>query len=235
MTIAIGGMIKTTLVDFPARVACAIFLQGCNFRCGFCHNPALVPPGAPADPVEPEAVIDLLLRRRGLVDGLAVSGGEPLMQPGLGAFLRRVKSETGVAVKLDTNGAYPGRLERMLTEGLVDLVAMDIKAPPDLYNRATGGKGDHRTVAESLAVLRRSGTPFELRTTLVPGLAGAEQLSAICRWVGDPATAYVLQPFRPDVTLDPEAALLAPFGSEEMERLAEQCRPYFGKVTVRRA
>lgn len=235
MTIAIGGMIKTTLVDFPARVAASIFLQGCNYRCGFCHNPALVPPGRPEDPVEPQAVIDLLLRRQGLVDGLAVSGGEPLMQPGLGTFLRRVKTETGLAVKLDTNGAYPERLDRLLAEGLVDLVALDIKAPPDLYSRATGGRGDARAVGESVDVLRRRTKPFELRTTLVPGLAGEEQLAEICRWVGDTGTDYVLQPFRHDVTLDPEWSSLEPFSIGETERLAECCRPFFASVTVRGA
>ena len=91
MTVAIGGMIKTTLVDFPSRVACSIFFQGCNYRCGFCHHPGMVPPGRPPEPVDPEEVLSLLVRRKGLVDGLCISGGEPLMQAGLSRFLRRVK------------------------------------------------------------------------------------------------------------------------------------------------
>lgn len=232
MTVAIGGMIKTTLVDFPARVAASIFLQGCNFRCGFCHNPALVPPGPPSEPVDPEEVHRLLARRRRLLDGLCLSGGEPLMQPGLEPFLRRVKSESGVAVKLDTNGSYPRRLERLLDEGLVDFVALDIKAPPALYGPATGGKGEHGPVGESAALLRSRGIDYELRTTLVPGLAGEQQLPEICDWIGGPGT-YVLQQFRPDVTLDPALASLAPIPGAEAMRLALLCRPHFDKVVVR--
>jgi pyruvate formate lyase activating enzyme len=233
MTISIGGMIKTTLVDYPARVATSIFLQGCNYRCGFCHNPGLVLPGPAPDPVDPEAVLSLLRRRQGLVDGLCISGGEPLMQAGLGAFLRRVKVETGMAVKLDTNGSFPGRLARLLDEQLVDFVALDIKAPPALYGAATGICGvDHRTVGESAALLRARPVDFELRTTAVPGLAGREQLKEICRWVGG-SGSYVLQRFRPDVTLDPASTALLPFPCEELDQLAGFCAPHFDTVLVR--
>jgi pyruvate formate lyase activating enzyme len=236
MTIAIGGLIKTTLVDFPARVACSIFLQGCNFRCGFCHNPGMVPPGRPPEPVNPEDVLALLARRQGLVDGLCISGGEPLMQNGLSSFLRRIKDEAGVAVKLDTNGSYPGRLDQLLDEGLVDYVALDIKAPPGLYGEATGGRGEPGPVEESVRILRSREVEFEVRTTLVPGLAGEEQLLEICRWVGGvgtTGTTYVLQQYRPDVTLDPAWAALEPFSAAEVERLAALCTPYFDRVLVR--
>ncbi len=233
MTIAIGGMIKTTLVDYPARIATSIFLQGCNYRCGFCHNPGMVPAGKPEYPVDPEEVLGLLVRRQGLVDGLCISGGEPLMQAGLGAFLRRVKAETGVAVKLDTNGSFPGRLAQLLDEQLVDFVALDIKAPPALYGTATGIKGaDHRPVGESVALLRSRKVDFELRTTVVPGLAGRGQLAEICRWVGG-SGVYVLQRFRPDVTLDPASASLHPVPCDEMEQLAGFCAPHFDRVLVR--
>lgn len=233
MTIAIGGMIKTTLVDFPSRVAASIFIQGCNYRCGFCHNPGMVPSGRAETPVDPEEVLALLVRRQGLVDGLCVSGGEPLTQgAGLGAFLRQVKEETGVAVKLDTNGSFPERLERLLDEGLVDFVALDIKATPALYGQATGGKGDPGPVGESAALLRSREVDFELRTTLVPGLAGADQLPEICNWVGGCGT-YVLQQFRSDVTLDPASASLEPFSFAQVERMALICGPHFDRVLVR--
>lgn len=233
MTIAIGGLIKTTLVDFPARVAASIFLQGCNYRCGFCHNPGLVPTGPAPDPVDPEAVLSLLARRQGLLDGLCISGGEPLMQAGLGEFLRRVKAETGVAVKLDTNGSFPGRMEQLLDENLLDFVALDIKAPPDLYGTATGlERVDHQLVRESAAILRNRQVNFELRTTLVPGLAGREQLAEICRWVGG-SGSYVLQRFRPDVTLDPSSATLKAIPCDEADQLVILCAPHFDKVLVR--
>jgi pyruvate formate lyase activating enzyme len=236
MTIAIGGLIKTTLVDFPSRVACSVFLQGCNFRCGFCHNPGMVPPGRPADSVDPEEVLRLLARRQGLVDGLCLSGGEPLMQNGLSSFLRRVKEETAVAVKLDTNGSFPARLDRLLDEGLVDFVALDIKAPPRLYGEATGGWGKPECVEESVGVLRTRQADFELRTTLVPGLAGEQQLLEICRWLGGlgtTGTTYVLQQYRPAVTLETAFASLEPFAPVEVERLATLCEPYFDRVLIR--
>lgn len=233
MTIAIGGMIKTTLVDFPARVAASIFLQGCNYRCGFCHNPGLVPPGPATDPVDPEEVHRLLARRHGLLDGLCLSGGEPLMQAGLEEFLRRVKSESGVAVKLDTNGSFPQRLARLIEQELVDFVALDIKAPPGLYHQATGGRGDPGPVGESVALLRSGSVDFELRSTLVPGLAGEDQLPEICNWVGGSGTTYVLQQFRPDVTLDPASSALQPIPCAEAERLALLCRPHFDRVLLR--
>lgn len=232
MTVAIGGMIKTTLVDFPSRVACSIFFQGCNYRCGFCHNPGMVPPGRPPEPVDPEEVLSLLVRRKGLVDGLCISGGEPLMQAGLSRFLRRVKDETGAAVKLDTNGSFPGRLDHLLDEGLVDFVALDIKAPPGLYGQATGGLGDPGPVRESAGVLRSREVDYELRTTLVPGLAGADQLPEICRWVGGPGT-YVLQQFSPAVTLDPASAALQPLSAAEVRQLDSLCAPHFDRVLVR--
>jgi pyruvate formate lyase activating enzyme len=233
MTITIGGLIKTTLVDFPARVAASIFLQGCNYRCGFCHNPGMIPPGLPPDPVDPEEVHRLLARRQGLLDGLCISGGEPLMQGGgLESFMRRVKKESGVAIKLDTNGSFPDRLSRMLDQRLVDYVALDIKAPPELYGPATGGKGEFGPVGESVRLLRRHDAVFELRTTLVPGLAGKEQLPEICRQVGGSGT-YVLQRFRPDVTFDSASAALKPFTAAEADELARSCHPHFDHVLVR--
>lgn len=233
MTIAIGGLIKTTLVDFPARVATSIFLQGCNYRCGFCHNPGMIPAGLPADPVDPEEVHQLLARRHGLLDGLCISGGEPLMQgAGLEDFIRRVKTESGVAVKLDTNGSFPERLSRLLDQQLVDYVALDIKAPPELYGRATGGRGEFGPVGQSVDILRGHDAAFELRTTLVPGLAGPEQLSGICQQVGGTGT-YVLQRFRPEVTLDEDSATLAPFTAAQADDLAVLCQPHFDRVLLR--
>jgi len=235
MTLSIGGVIKTTLVDFPARVAASIFLQGCNYRCPFCHNPGMVS-GSPAEAsVDPEEIHRLLDRRQGLLDGLCVSGGEPLVQAtALEPFLERVKGESGVDVKLDTNGAFPRPLARLMERELVDYVALDIKAPPALYAEATGGRGEPGPVGESVALLRGSDIEFELRTTLVPGLAGASQVPDICEWVGGSGT-YVLQPFRPEVTLDPIASDLVPFTASENERLTRLCRPYFDQVRLRGA
>lgn len=178
----ICGLQKLTTLDYPGKIACTVFTPGCNFRCGFCHNAALVT-GQPAL-MDTEEIFAYLEKRRGVLDGVAVTGGEPLLQSGLADFLRRVK-DTGFAVKLDTNGSLPHRLAPLLEQGLVDYVAMDIKNSPAKYAATCGiENADMEAVKKSIEIIMSSGTDYEFRTTAVAQLhtdADFEAMGALIR------------------------------------------------------
>lgn len=177
----LGGLQKMTLLDFPGRVACTVFTVGCNFRCPFCHNRSLV-----VSPAVPEFSQDdffaFLRKRKGLLDGVAVTGGEPLLHPDMPAFLEKIRS-LGFAVKLDTNGAFPDRLRAILEAGLADYVAMDVKNSPEKYEQTADAAGLLPQVERSVALLLEGKTPFEFRTTLVDELHEASDFAAIGRWI----------------------------------------------------
>lgn len=191
------GLQKLTLLDFPEHVACTVFTAGCNLRCPFCHNALLVMDIQPGDAIPEDEFFSFLEKRRGLLDGVAVTGGEPLLQPDLCAFLRRIKS-LGFAVKLDTNGCYPDRLAALLDERLVDYAAMDVKNTPEKYPETVGIPGfDPAPVRESMALLARSGIPYEYRTTVVKEFHTVEDIEAVARRLREEsAPRYFLQYFR---------------------------------------
>lgn len=170
----IGGYEPSSLVDFPGHVAAVVFTQGCNFRCPWCHNRALVEPEEFGTTISVEFVMDHLQRRRGKLSGVVVSGGEPTLQPDLAAFLEGVRT-LGYPTKLDTNGSDPDALERLLSRGLVDFVAMDLKAPWERYDEACGVRVDRIRLKRSLAILRGSGVAHHLRTTDWAGFAPDER------------------------------------------------------------
>lgn len=170
----IGGYEPSSLVDFPGHVAAVVFTQGCNFRCPWCHNRALVEPKEFGPILSVEFVMDHLERRRGKLSGVVVSGGEPTLQPDLADFLEGVRA-LGYPTKLDTNGSDPEALERLLARGLVDFVAMDLKAPWERYDEACGGRVDRIRLERSLAILRGSGVEHHLRTTDWAGFAPDER------------------------------------------------------------
>lgn len=191
----IKGFAKLTLLDYPGKVACTVFTGGCNFRCPFCHNASLAVRAGSVDSIPEEEVFDLLRKRRGVLDGVCVTGGEPLMHGvALEDFLRRVK-ELGYSVKLDTNGSYPERLEALIEKGLVDKVAMDIKNAPDRYGETAGVENfDISPVLKSIELLKNSGIDYEFRTTVADELHSAEDIEKIGRMIKG-ARAYFLQAF----------------------------------------
>jgi len=179
----IQGFQKLTLLDFPEAVACIVFTGGCNLRCPFCHNSGLV--RSPLELPNAEAeVLEYLAGRRGILNGVCISGGEPLLQGDLAAFAKRVK-EMGYRVKLDTNGSLPKRLEEILATGLIDYVAMDIKSAPDTYSKATGSDMPFELFEQSMSVLKKSGVDHEFRTTVVRGIHTQEDLIGIANIIGD--------------------------------------------------
>ena len=177
----IAGIQKLTLLDFPGRTACTVFLAGCNYRCPFCHNAELFS-GKPEEVMTEDEFFNFLQSRKGLLDGVCVSGGEPTLTPGLEAFLSQIKA-LGFAVKLDTNGSRPAVLKVLAQKGLLDYVAMDVKSSPGGYAAATGVAADLAAVEESLRFLIDSHLPYELRTTLVAQLHNEERIASMGRWL----------------------------------------------------
>ena len=224
----VQGYQKLTLLDYPGRTACTVFTGGCNLRCPFCHNAGLVRTPL-AGPNLTDEVLEYLQKRRGILDGVCVTGGEPLLQPDLEDFLRKVK-EMGYAVKLDTNGMLPQRLAGVLATNLVDYVAMDIKSSPDGYAAATGTDADVSAVTDSLSILRQSGIPYELRTTAVRGIHTEADFAAIGEWIGD-VPAYFIQRFVDSGQLLGSGC--DAFSPEEMEHLLTTVRVYTPSAQLR--
>ncbi len=230
----IKGWHRTSLIDYPDHIATVIFTGGCNFRCPMCHNADLVlkPQTLPAYPQED--LWKFLIKREGLVTGLVVTGGEPTLQPDLPAFLRQVRAHK-VQVKLDTNGYRPDTLSDLLTAGLIDYIAMDIKAPPTKYAQLTGiPEVDTTRIEQSIRLIRASDVAYEFRTTVVPGLLDAvgDDIEAIAHWVAD-AAHYVIQQFQSHHTLDPNHTNLAPYPVSDLYTMAERARRWVPHTTLR--
>ncbi|MEU5685938.1 anaerobic ribonucleoside-triphosphate reductase activating protein [Streptomyces venezuelae] len=181
--IAIGGWSRLSTCDWPGRLVTTVFCQGCPWRCGYCHNPALLDPRA-AVHIAWEDVAAHLDRRRGLLDGIVFSGGEPLLQPRL-ADAARAARERGHAVGLHTAGAFPRRFETLLSEGLLDWVGFDIKAGPDAYDRVTATNNSFPPAERSLRMLRDSGVPHQLRTTVGPAALDGDDITSLTAWLGE--------------------------------------------------
>ncbi len=228
----IKGWHRTSLIDYPDHIATVIFTGGCSFRCPMCHNADLVlkPQALPSYPKKD--LWAFLTKREGMITGLVVTGGEPTLQPDLPAFLRQARAYA-VDIKLDTNGYRPEMLGELLAEGLIDYIAMDIKAPPAKYAQLTGLPDvDIARIEHSLRLIRESGITYEFRTTVVPGLLDADNIETIARWI-EGAQHYVLQQFRGQHTLDPDCANQAPYAVNDMRAMAEGARRWVSKTTLR--
>jgi len=190
----IAAVVPTSLSDYPDRVAAVVFTAGCSFRCPFCHNPDLVLPGRvsrlPA--IAPESVVDDLAQRGSFLDAVVVTGGEPTMHDDLPALLDQLH-RLGLLVKLDTNGSRPAMIEAVLSRGLADYVAMDIKAPRAKYDKLAGTRVDLAAIDRSIAAIRGRAPAYEFRTTAAPSLTPAD-VESIAEWING-ASRYVLQPF----------------------------------------
>ncbi|GEJ58688.1 anaerobic ribonucleoside-triphosphate reductase activating protein [Anaeromyxobacter diazotrophicus] len=206
----IAALRPCSFVDWPGRLAAVAFTQGCNLACRYCHNPALVPRGAAgaAGAVPEGEVLRLLAARRGRLDGLVVTGGEPTLHAGLAPLLRRVKA-LGLGVKLDTNGTRPAAVAALLAEGLVDYLAIDLKATPARAGWLTGAARQAAGARRCLALALRAGVDHEVRTTLAAPVHDERQVEALARWAAG-ARRWALQRFRPGGHLDPASGLAPP-------------------------
>ena len=225
----IQGLQKLTLLDYPGKTACTVFLSGCNFRCPFCHNTPLLTADA-ADGMAEEELLAFLKKRQGLLDGVAITGGEPLLRPDLPALLEKIKA-LGYAVKLDTNGAFPDRLEQIVRAGLADYVAMDVKNSPARYAETAGVPGLALTpIFRSVSFLLRGTVDYEFRTTAVAELHDDASFLKLGDWLAG-AKRYYIQCFQPRDTVL-RAGLSAPTETQ-LHRWAELVRPKIPTVEIR--
>lgn len=228
----VTGIQKLTLLDYPGVVACTVFTAGCNFRCPFCHNAMLVLPEQIDDEcLTDDEVFGFLKKRRGVLDGVAVTGGEPLLHADMPEFLARVK-ELGYKIKLDTNGSNPELLSEIIKNKLVDRVAMDIKNAPEEYARTIGLESfDIAPVERSKEMLLRGDIDYEFRTTVVKGIHTKESLIGAAKWI-EGAKEYYLQQFKDSGNLILPDGLSA-YDEKQMHALADAVRDYVPTVEVR--
>ena len=231
----IVGLQKMTLLDYPGKVACTVFLGGCNFRCPFCHNSELLEADTPSY-MEPEALLTFLQKRQGILDGVCITGGEPTLQKDLPQLLRSIKA-LGYPIKLDTNGCRPQMLRQLVSDGLVDYVAMDIKNSPERYGLTVGlEKPDLRAMEESIRFLLSGAVDYELRTTVVLPLHTEASVFQMGQWLyslngGEKIPRLYLQPFVDRDTV-PVAGLSAPDASE-FDTFVSKLTPFVAFVKVR--
>ena len=227
----ISGLQKLTLLDYPGRVACTVFTGGCNFRCPFCHNAPLVLPERLAQDTDEEQVLAFLRKRTGILDGVAITGGEPLIHKEIPSFLEKVKA-LGFSIKLDTNGSFPEMLESIVKAGLVDRVAMDIKNCPEKYAETIGLKDfDIAPIERSKSFLMECGIDYEFRTTVVKGIHTEESLLGAAEWIAG-AKEYYLQQFKDSgdvIAIDG----LSAYDEKEMHALADAVARFVPSVKVR--
>ena len=228
----IKGLQKITLLDFPGKVACTVFTAGCNFRCPFCHNASLVTHTETAKTIPEEEIFAYLSHRRGILDGVGITGGEPLLQKDIAEFCRKIH-DLGLLVKLDTNGSFPERLLELIDQGLIDYVAMDIKNCKEAYAETCGLRdmsAELPKIEESIRLLMQSGIPYEFRTTVVRELHSKERIAQLAKEIAG-AERFFLQTFTDSGDLIGEG--LSAYSAEEMEELLALTKPYIPSAELR--
>ena len=234
MTMEIGGLEKSTLIDYPGRIAATVFLLGCNFRCPFCYSSELVLPEKMAEQpkIAEKAFFDFLKERQGLLEGVVICGGEPTIHKDLPDFIKRIK-DLGFLVKFDTNGSNPEMLRELMQDGLVDYVAMDIKAPLGAkYDLATGVKVDLDKIKESIEIIKGSGVDYEFRSTIVPSIHSKEDVIQMAKDIS-PAKKYYLQNFRGEKTIDPRFEEIKPYAKDFLLEIQKEISSFFEICQVR--
>lgn len=235
-TMRIGGFQKNSMIDFPGLISSVIFTAGCNFVCPYCHNPDLVGKVKPGggEPIDQGEIFSFLKKRRGLIDGVVITGGEPTLQPGLEQFMVNIK-ELGFSVKLDTNGTRPEMVEAFIQKGIVDYIAMDIKTSIEGYHLVAGDGFDSGTVAASIAIIMEQAPDYEFRTTCVKPLIDRQKMDKIGGMIKG-ARRYILQPCSRNVTM------LNPlffeqgerfFSRDEMLALKARVEPWVNECRIR--
>ena len=228
----IRGFIESTLLDWEGKVAAVVFLPGCNFRCGYCHARHLVEPMPTPESIPIEAVLVNFRRQSGWLDGVVISGGEPTLHPELLDFILRFRNQ-GIAVKLDTNGSRPDVLERLLSLGVLDYVAMDVKGPLDAkYAEVARVPVDLEAIRRSIGLLIGGETPYEFRTTVCRNTLDGDDVERTAMALRG-AKSYYLQAFRPVNCLDRHLENERPYNPDEMRELCRRAAPYVRRCMVR--
>lgn len=225
----IAGLQKTSLIDYPEKIACIIFTQGCNFRCGYCHNPELFEKREPQ--ITQEAFFDFLKSRQNKLDGVVITGGEPTLQKDLKDFITTVK-EHSFSVKLDTNGTNPNIIENLLNENLLDYIAMDIKAPLEKYKSIVNVDINIENIKKSVELIMNSNIDYEFRTTVVKSQLNYDDFENIGNLIKK-AKKYYLQKFIPSKTLDESLMKEKTYSNEEFEKVKRILSKYIQKIEIR--
>ncbi len=234
----IAGIQKMTLIDYPGKIACTFFIFGCNFKCGYCHNPELVIEKDNINDYSIGECLDFLKRKRKYLDGVCITGGEPLINPDIKDFLFKIK-RMGYLIKIDTNGSNPDLLEEIILKGLVNYVAMDIKYDKSGYCKLIGVRFNLNFIEKSIKVILNSGIDYEFRTTLIPGFHDSKVLDNIGKWLYKNSKVkikkYVLQNFVPrkGKMIDKDFQDNGSFSYEELVNMKYLCRDYFEVIEIR--
>ncbi len=228
--VVMNGMQKSSFIDYPGKIVTTVFFGNCNFRCPYCHNSDLVF-NKDLPQIDESVLLEHLEKRRSVLDGICITGGEPTLHPELPDLIRHVK-ERGFLVKLDTNGTNPDMLDMLMSEELLDYVAMDVKAPREKYADIVKVNMNMNLIQRSIDLIRSMAPDYEFRTTIVREMLGEGDIMAIGEWIKG-SKRYVLQQFKPHKPLDPAFVNCHGYTKEEMESFAEKLRIYFEEVQVR--
>lgn len=231
----IKGLQKVTLVDYPDKIACTIFLFGCNFRCGFCYNPEIVLRDETLD-IPKDYVLDFLKKRKGVLEGICITGGEPLLTLEK-EFVKQIK-DLGFLVKLDTNGSFPEKLKELIDEKLIDYVAMDIKSSKENYEKTISANLDLNKIEESIKIISSSNLPYDFRTTIIPGIHTKEEMIKLSKWlnelIGKNPENFSLQGFKNHGKfIDSNYLEKQSIREIYLEELKETIKDYFQKITIK--
>ena len=232
MQFVIGGLKKTSLLDFPNKISAIVFTQGCNFNCGYCHNPSLLSFKSKNDIYTTDVFFDFLNKRKGKLDGVVITGGEPTLQKDLKPFIQKIKEE-GFLVKLDTNGTNPNMLADLIKEGLLDYIAMDIKAPAEKYSFVINSKINTELIKQSIEIIMNSEVDYEFRTTVLPSLLSIDDFDGIGRLING-AERYYLQKFVVQSEINnADLSGEANYSDAEFDKIKQILLPYIKNVSVR--
>lgn len=225
-----GGLNKFTLIDYPGKVACMVYTIGCNFRCPYCHNPELV--DETVETMIPESdVLEFLSSRKGMLDGIVITGGEPTMHDDLPTFMREVK-DLGFLVKLDSNGTRPDMIKEAIEDGIVDYIAMDIKSPMSSYSRTVARPVDVEAIRRSIDIIKSSKIPYEFRTTVIKSLISPDDFHEIGMEIQG-ASRYFLQKFIPTKILNPQFRKKVTYSDAEFESFQKIMNTYVTYCGIR--
>lgn len=227
----IAGFEKISLIDYPGKLSAIVFTYGCNLKCEYCHNPELVTESLDqARLLDQEKILQYLTKRKGKLDAVVITGGEPLLYDDLISFVKKVK-ELGYLVKLDTNGLLPQKLQKYIKLGLLDYISMDIKYSPDDYIQYTG-EAALKNVRETIKTIMESGLEYEFRTTYVKGIHSLNSSKEIAQMI-DGAQLYFIQNFRSGKTINPTLSAANSFTETELKKLRKEAKPFVKQVEIR--
>jgi pyruvate formate lyase activating enzyme len=227
----IGALQKVSLIDYPGEICAIVFTQGCNFRCPYCHNPELVNPEMYAECLTEEAIFSFLAKRKGKIDAVAITGGEPTIQHDLMDFVKRVR-KTGYSIKVDTNGSHPEVIEQLISMKLLDYIAMDIKSPADKFKNLTKSDINYQKITQTIELIMKSGIPYEFRTTVLKRLLDENDIVNIAHSIRN-ARLYILQQFIPSKVLDRRLMHYESYSREELESLRKKITKSVSNILIR--